>query len=58
MCMCICVFALYIIELRGQRCGQVVKFVRSTLAAQDFASSDPGHRSNTAHQAMLRQYPT
>ena len=29
----------------GQPCGEVVKFVCSTLAAQGFASSDPGHSS-------------
>ena len=36
----------------------MVKFVRSTLAAQGFTGSDPGRGSSTAHQAMLRQRPT
>ena len=43
---------------RGQPCGQVVKFARTTSGAQGFASSDPGGRCGTAHQAMLRQRPT
>ena len=38
--------------------GRVVKFVHSALAAQDFASSDPGHGHGIAHQAMLRRHPT
>ena len=42
----------------GWPCGQVVKFTRSTLAAQGFAGADPGRRYSTANQAMLRQHPT
>ena len=42
----------------GWACGQVVKFVHSASAAQDFAGSNPEHRHSTAHQAMLRQCPT
>ena len=38
----------------GWPCGQVVKFARSTLAAQGFAGSDPGHGHGTTCQAMLR----
>ena len=41
----------------GQPHGGVVKFMRSTLAAQGFAGSDPGHGHGTAHQAVLRQHP-
>ena len=46
------------INSRGRPRGRVVKFVRSASAAQGFASSDPGHRRGTAHQAMLRWGPT
>ena len=35
----------------------MVKFVHSALAAQGFASLDPGHGHGTAHQAMLRLHP-
>ena len=42
----------------GQPCGQVVKFSRSTSAAQGFAGSDSGHGHGTTHQAMLREQPT
>ena len=35
-----------------------VKFPHSTSVAQGFASSDPGHRHGSAHQAMLRRRPT
>ena len=38
--------------------GRVVKFTRSTSAAQRFASSDPGHGPSTARQATLREHPT
>ena len=38
--------------------GRVVKFARSSLAAQGFTGSDPGHGHGTAHQAILRQHPT
>ena len=36
----------------------MVGFVRSALAAQGFAGSEPGHGHGTAHQATLRQRPT
>ena len=36
----------------GQPRGQVVKFVRSTSAAQGFAGSDPGRGHGTAHQVI------
>ena len=39
----------------GRFCGRVVKFTRSTAAAQ---GSDPGRRHGTARQATLRQRPT
>ena len=44
----------------GRPRGRVVKFLRSTLAAQGFAGSDPQceHGHGTTHQAMLRQRPT
>ena len=32
----------------------MVKFERSTSAAQGFAGSDPGRGQGTTHQAMLR----
>ena len=38
--------------------GPVVKFSPSALAAQGFADLDPGRRHSSAHQAMLRRYPT
>ena len=44
--------------VRGWPHGRVVKFARSTAAAQGFAVSDPGPRHGTAHQAMLRRRPT
>ena len=44
----------YLKNNRGQPHGQVVKFVRSASAAQDFTGSDPGLGHGTAHQAMLR----
>ena len=40
----------------GPRAG-VLQFPRSASAAQGFASSDPGCRPNTTHQAMLRWCP-
>ena len=42
----------------GRPRGQVVKFARSTSAAQGFAGSDPERGHGTAHQAMLRWGPT
>ena len=45
------------IKVRGQPRGQVVKLVHSSEVAQGFAGSDPGHRHDTAHQAVLRQRP-
>ena len=33
--------------LRGQPCGQAVKFTRSASLAQGFACSNPGHRHGT-----------
>ena len=36
----------------------MVKFARSTLAAQGFACLDRGREHGTAHQAMLRRRPT
>ena len=38
--------------------GLVVKFAYSTLAAQGFTGSNPGHGRGTVHQAMLRLHPT
>ena len=38
--------------------GWEVKFLCSTSAAQGFADSDPGRGHGTAHQAMLRWWPT
>ena len=38
--------------IRGQPCGQVVKFKGSASVAQAFACSDSGHGHDTAHQAM------
>ena len=43
---------------QGPARGWVVKFAHSALAAQGFASSDPGRRHGTDHQAMLRRCPT
>ena len=43
--------------MRGQLCGQVVKFACSTLVALGFAGLDPGRGHGTAHQAMLRRHP-
>ena len=43
---------------QGPSRGRVVKFTRSTVAAQGFAGSDPGRGHGTAHQAMLRWRPT
>ena len=45
-------------ELGGRPRGWVVKFSRSALVARGFAGLDPGCEHGTAHQAMLRQYPT
>uniref|UniRef100_A0A9L0TG77 Uncharacterized protein n=1 Tax=Equus caballus TaxID=9796 RepID=A0A9L0TG77_HORSE len=42
---------------RGRPCGRVVKFMHSALAAQVFASLDPGSGHGTARQAMLRWCP-
>ena len=42
----------------GQPCGWVVKFTRSTSAAQGLAGLNPGRGHGTAHQAMLRWHPT
>ena len=42
-------------KLQGWPCGRVVKFMHSASAAWSFASSDPGPRPSTAHQAMLGQ---
>ena len=42
---------------KGQPRGRVVKFVRSTSAAQGFTSSDPGCGHGTTHQAVLRGLP-
>ena len=36
----------------------MVKFMCSASAAQGFASSDPGRKPSTAHQAMMRRRPT
>ena len=36
----------------------MIEFAHSALAARGFASSDPGRRHGTAHQAMLRRHPT
>ena len=44
--------------MREPAYGQVVKFVRSTSAAQGFAGSNPGLGPGTSHQAMRRQCPT
>ena len=40
---------------RGRPSGQVIKFVRSTAAAQ---GSDPGRGCGTARQVTLRWRPT
>ena len=42
----------------GRPHGPMVKFVCSPSAAQGFAGSDPGRVQGTAHQAMLRRWPT
>ena len=44
-------------NMRGWPRGQVVKFVRSTSAAQGFPGLDPGCRHGTTRQATLRQSP-
>ena len=36
----------------------MVNFTHFAWAAQGFAGSDPGHRPNSARQAMLRRCPT
>ena len=46
------------INHRGRPPGRVVRFARSTSAAQGFAGSDPGRGHGTARQAMLRWRPT
>ena len=51
-------FAMKNMSSRGWPRGHVVKFMRSTWAAQGFAGSDPGHGHGTARQAMLRKHPT
>ena len=45
-------------EMMGQPDVRIVKFMRSTSAAQGFMGSDPGVGHGTAHQAMLRWCPT
>ena len=43
---------------RGWPCGRVVKFMRSTLAAQGLLVQILGMDLHMAHQAMLWQHPT
>ena len=43
---------------RGRPHGRVVGFSRSALAAQGFASSNPGCGHGITRQAMLRRHPT
>ena len=45
-------------NIGGQSHGRAIKFAGSTSAAQGFASSDPGCRHGTTHQAILRWLPT
>ena len=45
-------------EERGRPRGHLVKFTRSTLAAQGVAGSDPGRGQDTTHKAILRWRPT
>ena len=43
---------------RGRPRGHVIKFARSTAAAQGFPGSDPGRGHGTARPATLRWRPT
>ncbi|XP_008507195.2 granzyme B-like isoform X1 [Equus przewalskii] len=43
---------------RGRPHGGVANFLRSTVVAQGFAHSHPGHGHGTAKHTMLRRHPT